>query len=74
MAWIRCATIGMTVAAALGSLNPVDAQTNDGKKWVATWDHFPGEYLEGQYRGGPGQLRVPVTAPALPQAHNQTCG
>ncbi|HWY73949.1 MAG TPA: hypothetical protein VNW98_09910, partial [Burkholderiaceae bacterium] len=72
MAWIRCATIGMTVAAALGPLNPVDAQTNDGKKWVATWTTSPVNTWKGSSAAALVNFAFPFTAPALPQAQNQT--
>jgi GDSL-like lipase/acylhydrolase family protein len=64
--------IGMIVAAALGTLNPVDAQTNDGKKWVATWTTAPVNTWKGSSAAALVNFAFPFAAPALPHAQNQT--
>jgi hypothetical protein len=71
-AWIRCATIAITAAAALGLLNPVDAQTNDGRKWVATWTTSPVNTWKGSGAAALVNFAFPFTATAAPQAQNQT--
>ena len=69
---IGLATIGITVAAALGLLNPVHAQTNDGRKWVATWTTSPVNTWKGSTAPALVNFAFPFTAPALPQAQHQT--
>jgi len=71
-AWIRCATIAMTVAAAVGLLNPVNAQTNNGRKWVATWTTAPVNTWKGSGAPALVNFAFPFTATAAPQAQNQT--
>jgi GDSL-like lipase/acylhydrolase family protein len=69
---ISCTTIAMIVAAALGLLNPVDAQTNDGRKWVATWTTSPVNTWKGSKAAALVNFAFPFTGTAVPQAQNQT--
>ena len=71
-AWIRCVTIGITATAAVGLLNAVYAQTNDSTKWVATWTTSPVNTWQGSSAAALVNFAFPFTAPAVPQAHNQT--
>jgi hypothetical protein len=70
--WIRYVTIGVTVAAALGLLHPVDAQTSDGMRWAATWTTAPVNTWKGSSAPALVNFAFPFTATALPQAQNQT--
>jgi GDSL-like Lipase/Acylhydrolase family len=69
---IGLATIGITVAATLGLLNPVHAQTNDDRKWVATWTTSPVNTWKGSTAPALVNFAFPFTVSALPQAQNQT--
>ena len=56
----------------LGLSNPNSAQADGGKKWVASWTTAPSNTFKGSTAPALVNFAFPFTAPALPQAQNQT--
>jgi GDSL-like lipase/acylhydrolase family protein len=68
----RCATVAMAAIAGAGLLIPLASGAAEGEKWAASWTTAPQKTWAGSTAAALVNFAFPYTAPAVPQAQNQT--
>jgi hypothetical protein len=68
----RCATVAMAAIAGAGLLIPLASGAAEGEQWAASWTTAPQNTWAGSTAAALVNFAFPYTAPAVPQAQNQT--